>query len=99
MNKPHKHAELIKAWADGATIQFLNLHFNEWKDILDNSPSWNENTQYRIKPEQNPDVIQYVDVHPYSTEYEASNTISNIVTLKITFCGETGKLKYAEVLV
>ena len=28
---PRKHAELIKAWADGAEIQFLGLR--EWSDI------------------------------------------------------------------
>lgn len=24
MNKPHKHAELIKAWADGASVYVYN---------------------------------------------------------------------------
>lgn len=47
MNKPHKHAELIKAWADGARIQFKN-YLGEWKTCL---PSWDENSEYRIEPE------------------------------------------------
>lgn len=47
---PHKHAELIKAWADGATIQWRNTYNPDWADIT--YPSWNtENwVEYRIKP-------------------------------------------------
>ena len=45
--KPHKHAELIKAWADGAKIQG-GTDGKHWLD-LDN-PSWDEEGQYRIKP-------------------------------------------------
>ena len=47
--KQHKHAELIKAWADGAEIQYLYAG-NEWRDCTDNSPIWNQDTLYRIKP-------------------------------------------------
>lgn len=46
---PHPHAELIKAWADGAKIQYKNEN-NEW--ITANPPSWYKNTEYRIKPEE-----------------------------------------------
>lgn len=45
--KPHKHAELIKAWADGEPIQFLSKEGN-WFDVRE--PNWDINTQYRIKP-------------------------------------------------
>jgi hypothetical protein len=45
--KPHKHAELIKAWADGAVIQVKNG--NAWEDcVLD--PFWTPEAEYRIKP-------------------------------------------------
>jgi hypothetical protein len=47
MNKPHKHAELIKAWADGADIQCWDIAFQEWRNIA--QPSWTDNLQYRIK--------------------------------------------------
>lgn len=46
--KPHKHAELIKAWADGATIEVLSD--NEWYTLYI-TPCWAENSIYRIKPE------------------------------------------------
>lgn len=50
MREPHKHAEIIKAWADGKTIQ-CSMFGSEWKDIA--NPSWNltEETRYRVKPE------------------------------------------------
>jgi hypothetical protein len=49
MKKPHKHAELIKAWADGAEIQVFLSSENVWID--DNHPDWYFNSQYRIKPQ------------------------------------------------
>jgi len=47
MNKPHKHAAIIKAWADGEQIQVLIN--GEWKDITTRQPTWDAN-YYRIKP-------------------------------------------------
>ena len=44
--KPHVHAELIKAWADGAEIQVCNGSY--WQD--DYYPTWNVFHLYRIKP-------------------------------------------------
>jgi len=44
---PHKHAALIKAWADGTAIQYLERSTCDWKD--DPSPVWNVNIHYRIK--------------------------------------------------
>ena len=49
MGTPHKYAELIKAWADGAKIQWFNSPIDRWIDIA--TPSWNINCKYRIKPE------------------------------------------------
>lgn len=48
MNKPHKHAELIKLWEDGAVIQYRRSSEYKWEDILD--PVWSEDTEYRVKP-------------------------------------------------
>ena len=46
MNKPHKHAELIKAWADGAEIEYL-IRNTEWRTTT--QPAWDQCTEYRIK--------------------------------------------------
>lgn len=50
MSKPHKHAKLIKAWADGAEIQVKSPAWANWHTI--NDPDWNpdDRYQYRIKP-------------------------------------------------
>jgi len=50
MNKPHKHAELIHKWADGAEIEFKDEADGKWKRPP-GVPQWNEATEYRIKPE------------------------------------------------
>lgn len=45
---PHKHAEIIKAWADGADIE-VRIPEGSW--ALAELPSWHEHYEYRIKPE------------------------------------------------
>lgn len=52
--KPHKHAEVIKAWADGAEVQYLD-GINSWIDAA--NPQWDDYTQYRIKPEPKPNLV------------------------------------------
>jgi len=44
----HVHADLIKAWADGAEIEAWDknaLHWYHWEN-----PRWMANIKYRIKP-------------------------------------------------
>ena len=49
--KPHKHAELIKAWADGAEIQWKDAD-GRWHSVDNNyAIPWNNYIEYRIKPE------------------------------------------------
>ena len=43
----HKHAEAIKAWADGAEIEVFRPSTNCWHDA--NPPLWNLDYEYRIK--------------------------------------------------
>lgn len=47
----HKHAELIKAWADGAKIQYFS-GLGYWNDI--DYPGWLPTEEYRIKPDPRP---------------------------------------------
>lgn len=49
-----KHAKLIKAWADGAEIEWF-APSNEWLSV--GRPSWHDNQKYRIKPESKPDIV------------------------------------------
>lgn len=52
MCKPHKHAEIIKAWADGAEIEWKNPNCASpvWQPI-DNAPMWFQTFDYRVKPQ------------------------------------------------
>ena len=54
--KPHKHSELIKAWADGAEIEYFSPTAEKWVEV-GISPAWSNNFEYRIKPESKPDVV------------------------------------------
>ena len=45
---PHKHAELIKQWAEGAEIEVHYKSVDAW--FSKSNPSWSESLEYRIKP-------------------------------------------------
>ena len=65
MNKQHKWAKEIKAWADGAEIQCRAVKntlgiTTDWFDA--ETPQWHDNdTEYRIKPQ--PKEPQYLYVY------------------------------------
>lgn len=46
-NKPHVHAELIKAWADGAIIERYNPYKQCWYVCY---PLWEPDEAFRIQP-------------------------------------------------
>lgn len=50
MGTPHKHAEIIKAWADGAEIEMRSqlVCSNKW--LACPQPEWRVGFEYRIKP-------------------------------------------------
>jgi hypothetical protein len=48
--KPHMHADAIKAWADGAEIQYWDDISGKWEDAR--HFVWDEETNYRIKPNE-----------------------------------------------
>ena len=104
--KPHKHADLIHAWADGAKIQWRDPKDDErWSDIK--IPNWLEDCEYRIKPMPKPDVVRNITVEAtlkcgetcgeaFVQVFKSGKYI--FPNLRLTFDGETGKLKSAEVL-
>lgn len=94
MKTRHKHAEIIKAWAEGSEIEFLDVLSIEprWREA--SRPSWNVDTEYRIKAGPKPDITEFYWVErPYM--YMSNQKSHN---LKLTFDGETGKLKSSEVI-
>lgn len=48
----HKHADVIKAWADGAVIEAYNPEYQKW--IETSNPGWFPDIEYRIKPDEEP---------------------------------------------
>lgn len=110
-NKPHIHAELIKAWADGAKIQFKNMD-GEWQDCT-TTPGWSVLSLYRIKPEPKPDIVRYARASFTEYDWNSPNSVINnrdktvsfwskskrgSDNVKATFDGETGELKSVELI-
>lgn len=96
--KPHKYAEVIKAWADGKPIQvrFKNSTFWIDEEFDGGVPLFNySDREWRVKPErvETYHTVEYMgegDVEMYSSE---NNLKSN---LRLTF--EDKKLVKAEVI-
>jgi hypothetical protein len=91
----HKHADLIKAWADGAEIEEWQEHLQAWE--TDKNPTWFTGQIYRIKPEPKPDYRKYFVYHSERPCIYpcTSNQIANIA---LYFDGETNQLKDAKVI-
>lgn len=58
--KQHKWHKEIKAWADGAVIEYRNIGFKDWASLTNTKPSW-EADEYRIKSQ--PKEPQYLKVY------------------------------------
>ena len=107
--KAHKHAELIKAWADGATIQYMSTISGNWINSENNEPPWYDNVEYRVKPVPKPDYSKFVGLYKADGYHDTSGVYgdeSNIPKfsekdseffivnkLELVFDGETGQLK------
>ena len=86
----HKHAELIKAWADGAEIEHLTN--DGWENI--NAPKWLNSATYRIKPEEKQPVVRWQwafktmsgwqSTSSFYTDSELANTNQDRVKLEYT---------------
>lgn len=69
MGTPHKHAKVIKAWADGAKIQyyFRGGFQQEWRNTM--YPDWNDPyVEYRVKPETKKYRVALFNSGVYVTE-------------------------------
>jgi hypothetical protein len=84
----HKHAELIKAWADGAVIQSRNYSVESWVD--NQRPIWAHDTEYRVKPEQ--PVVRWKWAYQFNTFWYESEQF--FTEEEIQFVGNYIKLEY-----
>jgi hypothetical protein len=102
MNKPHKHAALIKAWADGAEIQYLNTYATapHWVDVVENKPEWDDSTEYRIKPEKEypKSTLDYNDlckiVNKAIEEHRKGGSGEDIYTFMCRICADEAVKRY-----
>lgn len=62
---PHKYADVIKAWADGYEVQYLN--WDTWHDSI--FPSFDPDLEWRIKPE-NPNQDRILEIEKTITELQ-----------------------------
>ena len=91
--KPRKHADVVKAWADGAEIEvFTNMG---WLRV--DYPK-NDDAEYRVKPKVIPDEVRYVMANIADFYIELTESHHKLDNLKLTFDGATRQLKSAEVL-
>ena len=98
MKTQHKHAEVLITWLQN---QSTKLEFKrplpgaEWEVIYSLiNPISNPDYEWRIKQEPKPDVV-------FDFEVTIDETVwlnSAGANIKVTFDGETGKLKSAEVI-
>lgn len=65
----HKHAELIKQWAEGAEIEVKRPSTDSWWDA--NPPLWDLDYEYRIKPKQ--PVVRWQWAYPTMKGWSATN--------------------------
>lgn len=105
--KQHKWHKEIKAWADGKEIEqrytYRNFNYDNWEKVK--YPLWQDDKcEYRIKPEPKPDVVRYLGMQEFCFgKWEFAEDDFHKIShwpckLKLTFDGETGKLKHAEIL-
>ena len=72
-NPPHKHKDLIIAWANGADIE--HKYGDYWRI---SSPKWSTSQKYRIKPSEKSDKDTKIE----ELEAKANELLSKIKELK-----------------
>ena len=87
--KPHKHAEVIKAWANGETIEW-SFDGQEWRPLNNNEPRFDEMLKYRVKPVRpdflamsNFEIEQFYMCYQGSGPSAALATVHQVVQLSI----------------
>lgn len=91
-SRTRPHANLIKAWADGADIEQLDRATLIWEPIA--VPVWDPMTRYRIKPDIPDPIVRtmFVEAHPnLDNAHDKPN-------LKLTFDGVSFKLIKVEII-
>jgi hypothetical protein len=89
----HKHAALIKAWAEGAKIQKFSKRTQVWEDT--EAPTWNEDTEYRLRI--SPDYVIEVNANVLNGEFFI-DVGARFPNLSLVFDAKTNYLKSADLI-
>lgn len=95
---PRVHAKLIKAWADGAQIEYFHKNQQQW--VLCAVPGWAKHIQYRIAVPKKPDVMHLINMGnvTLANGKQWVSQFEGTPNLKLIFDGETNKLIKAEIV-
>ena len=97
MTTPHKHAEVLRAIADGKEVECKSLNCSKWENPasynLYRNPITDDTWYWRVKPEKKPDVVKEVTISEHVIVWDGLKP-----NLRLTFDGETGDLVKAEVI-
>ena len=98
MSTPHKHADVLRAIADGKEVQWRDTPLGPWFDEAGPlTPLTHAHLEWRVKPEPKPDVV--VGERVLYSQYCGARFVEDSThNLRLTFDGETGALKKAEVI-
>lgn len=89
----HKHAKLIKAWAEGAKIQKFSKRTQAWEESP--NPTWNEETEYRLRIK--PDYVIELNAHVLNGELFI-DVGARFPNLSLVFDAGTNELKSVEMI-
>ena len=91
--KPHKHAELIKLWADGAEVEVMRESNGVWGSTP--TPIWDPARKYRIKPEPSYKTVKLCSfINKYGTVWQCAKgsvDYSTFVSANFTHITEMDK--------
>jgi hypothetical protein len=94
MSTPHKHAEVIKAWADGAAIECRQLSHESWQPCIE--PRWFSYFDYRVKPPREfpKSTLTYGDLCHVVNEAAAIKTSEGIQTVVARLAADAAVKQY-----
>jgi hypothetical protein len=97
--KPHRNADVIKAFADGRDCEFLGNITKKWLPIS-NFRDFDTYSFTRIKPEPKPDIVDYLFVSNKSDQdlVKLNWVKFDTANLRLIWDGETLELIDAEVI-
>jgi len=95
--QPRKHAAVIKAWADGAKIQYRFSEEERWRDFRTDDPTWHTDTIYRVKPKEPYVVDLYAEGQKPGQNWTVTGMYAtHRANLRLSFDPDSGELLSVE---